>query len=168
MQFPSDFQQFQERMFEISVSYVSVALCNGSCVCFNTGQCCGSVKNGLSSTRDQVRLFKTVSKERGCPSVPKSCKEKNKVHSCSTRQGAFLILFGLLKYCKNQPSYWLVVAVPRLSLTWKNKLYFNHHLNLSATEMPTAPSSCTFHIRRLCWLLRGWRFRFHSAFFFLL
>lgn len=59
-----DFQQFQERVFENHVSYVSIALCNGTHVHLNTGQYCSSVKNGLSSTRDQVRFFKTVSEEQ--------------------------------------------------------------------------------------------------------
>ena len=71
-----------------------VAVCNGNGACLNPGHYCGSVRNGLSSTGDQVRLFKTIAKEQDCPSVPKGCKEKNKVHVCSTGQGAFLILFG--------------------------------------------------------------------------
>lgn len=54
-------------MFENHVSYVSVASCNGNCAHLNTGQYCGSVKKGLSSTGDQVRLFKTASEEQDCP-----------------------------------------------------------------------------------------------------
>lgn len=126
-------------MFENHVSYISVASCNSNCAHLNTGQYFSSVKNGLSSTGDQVRLFKTVSEEQDYPFL---VKKKNKVCICSAWQGVFLILSGLLKYCTNQPSS-DVFAVLMPSLTWRNRLYFNHHLNLSATEAVMALPSPT-------------------------